>query len=400
MPRSSGVAPLWDDRLRLGARQSGGLVLALILLGAIRTIGHLPFAPGLIAPAIGLLWVALAGRVSTLLLPSYLIVIIGIVSCAMNGVGPVQYLQLFMVLGGLGIAEYIARQPLAPLARILARQMLWVLLALTAVEYILIQMGYGQRIRSLSGDLTGGILPGIDITVPRFMGVRGGSGYSALLAGSFALICLAHHYRRAAMLYLIVLLLMVSRGPLLGIALALALIPVLRFGWARALGLGVPVLCIASPLLVALAETMLSSAEILFLIDVSTRRFLHYMSFLHFGLENPIWGIGYANYQSAYASYFYDAEFQQWGFTNFALIRESHNFMLDILGELGVLAYLLASLQVWLIARTAFRGDARYGPLIVFVTTCFMFLSGLSNWTWWFAIGVIMAHDSAQRGTR
>lgn len=367
------------------------------MIGIVRFVGVWSVPVGLLAPAFGLVYLALKPRISKILIPSYLICVLGILGGLYNGIPAKNFAQFAVVIGGLGMAEFLRRVPTRTIVDFIATRLIWIVLALTAFELVLVMMGMGQRIRELSGDFGGGILPDIGITVPRLMGSLGGSGYSAAMSGTLALICFVNRRHLPAALYLLVAILMVSRGPFVGLIAAFGFLMLRRFPSARSLSYVFPILCFASPVLVWFLEQILSAEQILYLIAVSTRRFLHYMSFLDFGLENPVFGIGYSQYYEYYAEYFWGADFQQWGFTNFTLIREAHNFMLDIFGELGAIAWVLAGLQLILIHRMSLKGDGCYAAVMINIAVCFLFLSGLSNWIYWFAVGFILSHADEVR---
>lgn len=368
------------------------LLLWIVMLGAIRMIGVWSVPIGLIAPALGLFYLSRISAIHKSLLPSYILILVGLIGGLVNTISLTNYLEFMVVLGGIGMAEFMSKYKTADIVDFLCRHMLVLVILLTGVELFFVAMGQGQRIRELSGDVTGGLLPEIGITIPRLMGVRGGSGYSALLAGVFFLICFTRRRYLPAFVYFIIALLMVSRGPFLGLLAAFGYLLWIKFKFTPKIAYVFPMLLITSPAMVFILEKTLSSDQIVYLIAVSTRRFLHYMSFLDFGLENPFFGIGFGGYREYYAQYFYGEEFRQWGFTNFSLIREAHNFALDIIGELGFPAFVLASLQILIVLRLSLLGDAKNAAIIIYMSICFVFLSGLSNWTYWFAIGFILAN--------
>lgn len=377
---------------RLAVR-AGPLLVAMAMMGAVRSIGHIPIFLGYIAALSGLIWLALSLQISRFLLPSYLLVFWGYVSLAYHGLGPVSYLQLALVLGGLGVAEMVSRMNPTDIADFVARRLVWIILAIIMLETIMIQLGMGQRVRSLDAGLSGGLLPDLGIQVPRYMGSMGGSGYSGALAGALAFFCMIEGRRKAAVTLFIITLLMVSRGPLIALLIAAFFQVVHRRVIFQRLALLLPLLAVLFPIVVWWLKSVLTTQQIVFLIEVSTSRFLHYISFLNFGLDNPVFGVGYGNWRETYSDYFWAGDFQQWGKRNNTdLIREAHNFILDVFGEMGVIAWLLAGLQMFLTAVRAMSGDARYGSVFLFLVICFVFLSGLSNWTYWMVTGIVMAH--------
>ncbi|WP_158971904.1 O-antigen ligase family protein [Chachezhania sediminis] len=386
------------NRTRNMAVRVGPILLTMAMLGAVRSVGTFPIYLGYLSALAGICWLVLTMRISRFLLPSYLLFAWGIVSLVYHGLGPISYIQLCMVLGGLGVAEIVARINPAVIADVVSRRLIWLIVLVVIGETLLIAAGFGERSRELQGELTGGLLPDLGIQVPRYLGPMGGSGFSGALTGALALLCLTEGRKRAAWTLFFITILMVSRGPLLGLILA-GMFHMLR-GWKifRRLALIMPLITVSSPILVYWLQNVLTTEQILFLIEVSTRRFLHFMTFLQWGLDNPIFGIGYSNWQSVYSEYFFERDFQQWGHrTNLALIKEAHNFMLDIFGEMGVVGWLLASLQMMMTAVSAFSRDARYGSVFLFISISYLFLSGLSNWTYWLVTGLVMGYARLSR---
>ncbi|WP_108838561.1 O-antigen ligase [Tateyamaria sp. Alg231-49] len=375
------------------ASRAGPILLVMAMMGAFRSIGHIPIFLGYIAAVAGLVWLALSLQISRFLLPSYFLVIWGYLSLAYNELGPGSYVQLTVLLGGVGLAELVSRINPNEIADFTSRRLVWIILLIIVMETVLIQLGMGQRVRSIDANLTGGLLPDLGIQIPRYMGTMGGSGYSGALAGALAFFCWIEGRKRAAITLFIVTLLMVSRGPLIALLFAALFQIVHRRALFQKLALLITVISVLFPVLIWWLKSVLTAQQILFLIDVSTSRFLHYISFLNFGLENPVFGVGYGNWRETYTDYFWVSDFQRWGEKrNSDLIREAHNFMLDIFGEMGIVAWILAGTQMLMTSYRAMTGDARYGSVFLFLVICFLFLSGLSNWTYWVFTGVVMAH--------
>ncbi|MDF2235888.1 O-antigen ligase family protein [Albimonas sp. CAU 1670] len=372
------------------------LMALLMMTGAVRSVGHIPIYLGYVAALTGLGWIVATSRVSAFLLPSYVLVAWGAASLAFNGLGWFSYVQLSLVLGGIGIAEMAARMSPARIADLVQKRLIWVLLAIIVIEFVMIQMGFGQRQRELDSELSGGLLPDLGIEVPRFMGTMGGSGFSGTMTGALAFLCMVEKRRKAAWILFFMTILMVSRGPFVALVLAAAFHVFRRYSVVRIVAFTVPIVAAAFPLMIWALKESLSPYEVLYLIQVSTFRFLHYMTFLNFGLENPLFGVGYGNYYDNYASVWYTDVVQQWGhFRNQNLIKEAHNFMLDIMGEMGFVGWILAAIQLLMVAWRALWTSYRYGGLFLYVTICFLFLSGLSNWTWWLTVGIVMSHSAA-----
>lgn len=347
---------------------------------------------GLIAHLFGIYYIISSKKISMQLMPSYLVWLLALTSGILAPIPLIDLFSLMTVLGGLGIAEFLKKIPTEKIVGFISGRMLIIVVALTVIELAFVYAGMGQRTRELGGDVTGGILPDLGIQLPRLMGLRNGSGYSALLAGIFFFICVIHKKRLAAWLYLCVVILMVSRGPFLGLIVSVAFLYVSRFQISKAISYVFPAILSGFPILIYYLEHTLSHEEIVYLIAVSTRRFLHYMSFLDFGMENPLFGIGYGQYKTYYWAYFFGPDFRQWGFTNTELIREAHNFMMDIFGELGVISWLLMSVQVFWIHSLSLKGDSKYASISIYSCVCFLFLSGLSSWMFWFVCGFVLSH--------
>lgn len=374
------------------------VLLFFVMLGLFRSIGHIPIFIGYVAGAAGLVWLGLNRRITKQFLPTYLLVIWGALSAVNSGLGFTNYLQLLLVVGGVGIAEIIARTEPEELARGISRYWVWPILIVTGIEFIFFALDMGQRTRVINESVTAGLLNETTWSLPRLMGSMGGSAYSATMLGALACFCWVEQRKRTAAILAIVSLFMVSRGPLIALLVALMFQAfreqkISRWGATALLGV-----CIGFPLIIWQLEQSLSWEQQIFLIQISSSRFLHYLSFLDFGLENPIFGIGYSNWRGVYEEYFWGDGFQYLlESNNVGLIREAHNLMLDVFGELGVVGWLLAAWQVATMGFIAIRGDARHGAMFVYTTTCFLFLSGFSSWSFWFTNGVLLGHHQRQR---
>lgn len=387
--RYQSANPLYHDLVR----RAGPVLTAMAMMGAVRSIGQFPIFLGYVSAFAGLLWILKTMRVSLFLAPSYALIFWGAASLMFNKLGPYSYVQLAVALGGIGVAEMAARMKPSEIADLVSRWLVWIILAIVFIEFGLIEMGLGQRTRELSGELTGGLLPDLGVNVPRFMGSMGGSGFSGCMTGALGFLCLAEKRRRAAVILFLITVLMVSRGPLLAMVLAFLFLFFRQMRVTRLLAFTLVVFSAVFPMVIWYLMNTLSHVEILFLIQVSTQRFLHYMTFLNFGFENPLFGVGYGNYYEAYLDYFYSDSFREWGRrTNVGLIREAHNFMLDIFGEMGVVGWLLALVQMVAIGWLGLVRTSRYGAMLFYIIICFLFLSGLSNWTYWLTVGIIMSH--------
>ena len=262
----------------------------------------------------------------------------------------------------------------------------------------MIVLGAGERSRALSSGFIG-IGLNSDLSIPRMNGSMGGSGYSGAMAAVLAFYCFANQKRVAGVTLCFLCLLMVSRGPVLAMLVGFLYLFFARLYLQKLFGWGIVAVTLLFPVLIWLLTLVLTLEQQTLLSHLSTSRFVHYVSFLNFGLENPLLGVGYSNWEEVYVDYFWTDGFQSiQKSSNVGNIREAHNLMLDVFGELGVVGWLFIVAQVSIISKIALQGDGKYGAMYVTTLVCFMFLSGLSNWTFWFSNGVILGHHLKDGG--
>lgn len=374
------------------------ILYVLIMLGLLRSIGHIPVYVGYLAPLAGLLWLFLKRKISTRLLPSYFLVLWAMVSGISHTFGFIEHLKILAVLGGIGLAEIIARLPRERVERSLARYWIWLPIFVALIELIMILLGAGERSRALSSGFIG-IGLNSDLSIPRMNGSMGGSGYSGAMAAVLAFYCFANQKRLAGVTLCFLCLLMVSRGPVLAMLVGFLYLFFARFYLQKLFGWGIVAVTLLFPVLIWLLTLILTLEQQTLLSQLSTSRFVHYVSFLNFGLENPLLGVGYSNWEEVYVDYFWTDGFQSiQKSSNVSNIREAHNLMLDVFGELGVVGWIFVVVQVSIISKIALQGDGKYGAMYVTTLVCFMFLSGLSNWTFWFSNGVVLGHHLKHPG--
>lgn len=368
------------------------VLYVLIMLGLVRSIGHIHVYVGYLAPFAGLLWLLLKLKISTKLLPSYFLVLWAVVSGISHSFGFIDHLKILAVLGGIGLAELIAKLPRNHVERSVTKYWIWVPIFVAAAELVMILLGAGERSRALSSVFLG-IGLNSDLSLPRMTGSMGGSGYSGAMAVVLAFYCFANQKRLAGVSLCVLCVLMISRGPFVAMLVGFLYLSLARLHLRKIFGWGIVSMTLLFPILIWLLTLVLTWEQQTLLTEVSTSRFVHYISFLNFGLDNPLLGIGYSNWEEVYADYFWTDQFQSIKeASNVRTIREAHNLMLDVFGELGVVGWLFIVAQVAIISKIAFHGDGKYGAMYVTALVCFMFLSGLSNWTFWFANGVILGH--------
>lgn len=378
------------DSSLLSATQK--VLYVLIMLGLVRSIGHIHVYVGYLAPFAGLLWLLLKLKISTKLLPSYFLVLWAVVSGISHSFGFIDHLKILAVLGGIGLAELIAKLPRNHVERSVTKYWIWVPIFVAAAELVMILLGAGERSRALSAVFFG-IGLNSDLSLPRMTGSMGGSGYSGAMAVVLAFYCFANQKRIAGVSLCVLCVLMISRGPFVAMLVGFLYLSLARLHLRKIFGWGIVSMTLLFPILIWLLTLVLTWEQQTLLTEVSTSRFVHYVSFLNFGLDNPLLGIGYSNWEEVYADYFWTDQFQSIKeSSNVRTIREAHNLMLDVFGELGVVGWLFIVAQVAIISKIALHGDGKYGAMYITALVCFMFLSGLSNWTFWFANGVVLGH--------
>lgn len=381
-------------------RKLQAVFLFLVMFGLFRSVGHFSIYLGYIAGLAGLFWIMRQGRATKVFLPTYLLVLWSVLSAGVNGAAILSYFQILLILGGAGIAEIVSRSNPRDIAASISRFWIIPIIIVTGIELSFFAFDIGQRTREVDETLTGGLLSNLNLTLPRLMGSMGGSAYSATMLGALAWLCWVEKQKTAAMLLFAISFLMISRGPMLALIIATAYHAFSGWKIAKLAARFLVIFCISFPIFIWWLEGVLSSDQQLFLIQISSSRFLHYLSFLNFGIENPVFGVGYSNWREAYQEYFWSNSFQSLRSTsNENLIREAHNLILDVFGELGFLGWLLISLQIVIVGRVALRRGARYGAMFIYVTVCFLFLSGLSSWTFWFVNGIVLSEHRKHSST-
>jgi len=336
----------------------------------------------------GLWRIASEKRVSVYLLPSLLLVILIFISCAYNLLGPSSYFQTALLLGAIGVADFVAQQNPEKLAKIVATKVLFFCLLALAIEAIMIALGFGARTRTLAALVSEGGESGT--ALPRFIGFRGGSAYSAMMLGVLGLLSFAYKYKKQGVIYFLASLLMFSRGPMLGIIALLCYWALRHFKGHKVFAIVVCTTVVLSPVIIAVSVHMLPLEVQKLLIDVSTTRYFHWVSFLNFGLQNPFFGVGYDNYKEYYIAYSYTSDALEYGkFTENRLL-EAHNMMMDIFGELGIPATILWGVQILTMLWHARKGNAKFLPMLLYICTCSAFISALSDWCVWFCFGLII----------
>ena len=384
-----------NSRLKLQA-----VLLFLVMFGLFRSVGHISIYLGYTAGLAGLFWLILQGKATKFFLPTYLLVLWSLLSAIVNGAAILSYFQILLILGGAGIAEIVSRSSPRDIAASISRFWIIPIIIATGIELSFFALDMGQRTREVNETLTAGLLSNLNLTLPRLMGSMGGSAYSATMLGALGWLCWVEKQKRTAVILFAISFLMISRGPIL--ALIIATTYHIFAGWkiSKLAARLLVIFCISFPIFIWWLERSLSADQQLFLIQISSSRFLHYLSFLNFGVENPVFGVGYSNWREAYQEYFWSDSFQSLRSTsNENLIREAHNLILDVFGELGFVGWLLISLQIVIVGRMALRRKARYGTMFVYVTVCFLFLSGLSSWSFWFVNGIVLSEHRKQLKT-
>ncbi|MGJ3240417.1 MAG: O-antigen ligase family protein [Anaerolineae bacterium] len=142
-----------------------------------------------------------------------------------------------------------------------------------------------------------------------------------------------------------------SRGAWLGFVVSMAVIAFClpRRLWQSLLLSGIAIVLVAGLwfsgfIPVSIQQRLLSSTEELLLfsdvrgVDITTsnyaivERLAHWQAAINMAQENPWWGIGFGNYEVAYAEY----RLINWNFP----LGHAHNYYLNILGEAGMIGFL------------------------------------------------------------
>ncbi|MFY2822345.1 O-antigen ligase family protein [Ruegeria sp. MALMAid1280] len=367
-----------------------------LFLGIFRSISAFKLFLHLPVFGFGVFFLIRTKAIDRNLIASGLLVVLVFISCFYNGLGFGAYLKALMLVGAIGIAEFVRVQDPARLAKIVANEVLIFCLLALAIESVLIALGFGERARAL-GALVGGPETDTNSLLPRFLGFRGGSAYSAMMLGTLGLLCFAYKFKMQGFIYFVASLLMLSRGPLLAVIAVLTYFLLKSVRMHKAFAFVVCAAVILSPALVVASIKFLPFETQKYLIEVSTMRYFHWVSFLNFGIQNPFFGVGYDNYKDYYIAYSFTQDALEYGFFTENRLLEAHNMMMDIVGELGFVAAGLWAIQVFIILFLAARGNAKFLPMLLYICVCSAFVSSLSDWCVWVCFGLVLHQHTAWR---
>lgn len=361
----------------------------LLFAGVFRSISFLKIYLHIPAFLFGAFYIIRNKRVDLRLSASLLLVFLMFLSCAYNGLPIGAYLKVSMVIGAIGISEFVRHQNPKRLAKIVSTKVLFFCLLALFIETLMISSGLGERARTLEAFI-GGNQEVTDTLLPRYLGFRGGSAYSAMMLGVLGLLCFAYKFKVQGVIFFASSLIMLSRGPLLAVIAVIAYAFLKTFKLHKPFAVSVCTAVILSPAIVALSIKFIPLDIQKQLIEISTMRYFHWVSFLNFGIQNPLFGVGYDNYKEYYIAYSYSNEALTYGYFTENRLLEAHNMMLDIVGELGFIAAALWAGQMFLILLIALRGEAKFLPMLLYVCVCSAFVSSLSDWCIWFCFGLIL----------
>lgn len=230
-------------------------------------------------------------------------------------------------------------------------------------------------------------LSGLDM-LPRLNGLHGGSNYSGALYGLLALVLIYSGRRVAGLAMVAVMLLCVSRAATLAFLFAVIAYHSPRIV-RRAAVIGAFLVVLLMPVVLWVAEPLLDPMQRAVLATATTLRYINWLNFIEMGLDHPFFGVGYFQGKEEIPA----QTLMSWQVLLQRRIPEyeAHHLVLDVFGELGAV---FTALFLSFYARVAHDALQR-GPLAcavyVFVSLAYLTLSGISDWTFWFAIGFIYA---------
>lgn len=339
------------------------------------------------------------GRLSIFALPFLAVATIAGLGLLARGGTPYQAAQMtFLFLTPL-FMTFIGDRPRSVITNYMANWCLPIFFLLILLE---VASGGTGRTRSLASVVS--IIPGVDlaplsaIRLTRFSGPSGDPNFSGMVAALMALLFFIDGRKWALVGAITCLLLMVSRGGVLALIFAMIILgsPLII---GRLLAVISYLILMGLPITVHFLHIFLSPTAQVELVIKSSKRFLHWIHYLEFGLDNPLLGIGYFKGKTYYAATVTDFTV---GGTNFARgggrrsAQEAHNFTLDLWGELGIVAWGFVCLFLLLILRHTWHsrsGLAIFGLLM----TGYLFLAGLSDWAFWFGLGCILSCVASDR---
>ncbi len=356
------------------------LLSHLAVLGAVRDPVGLPLFLKLFPAAIGFLHLT-SLRFSGFVYLAFPFMFMANVAAIGAGTPPVLMLRLNFAFMLVFFASFVAQMDQKQVVDSLVKVLLPVIV-ITAVFEMLLGPTNSRTLNSLLPDFG---LP--LIYIPRMRGINGGSNFSAMISGVMSLIFIYHGRRGPAVISTIVMLLFLSRTGTLAFLVAWGVMvsPVVIRAAAVIASSAVFILI---PWIVLISQQILSPAEKFYLILLTSSRYLHWTNFVNFGLDNPIFGVGYfkgMEYYEQAVKFEFLGGYMRTG----ALHLEAHNFLIDMWAELGILTVILFCVFYVYVAWAAIRGGGLAAALFFFVTIGYVFLSGLSDWSFWFTVGII-----------
>ena len=299
-----------------------------------------------------------------------------------------SFLRVFQLLSLIVISSYISRMRDRELDSVLSVLSGYVIV-FTFVEIIysiIFGASNSRTVDSFGFDL------GIAIDIPRLEGLYGASNFSSLFAGLLSLyMFLTKRFYFAIGMFFVAMLTM-SRGFMLAYFAAIFVWGVgFKFGFKYCFLTVFPIvlLIVLYPVFVLLMNRFLDPDSIDLLIYLSTTRFMHQVVFSEMGMSNPIWGVGYGNGIDRYDEYAPLVNSGSFDYTILTRNHEAHNLLLDVMGELGVIAYVLLAvfiLKVLFVCRRSVQSMAIIGYIMI----GYVFLSGVTDMTFWLALGLAL----------
>lgn len=385
----AGPRPAWRDR---GAVSSTELLIALAALAAIREPLGVPVFLKFFIFVVGFAHL-MNLRLHRLALFAAPLAATATFVSVLNDTPPISVVRLQFVTACVLFCSFLALQDRERLVRGLKLYLLPAILALTLLE-IAVGTDKSREMQSFLS-IIGVNLP-LDIRLPRLRGVVGDPNFSAMVMAMLTLTFLAHRERAAAALASAVMLMMISRGAILALVVAgiVYLLP------ARALKVGFAALLLAifllMPVTIVAIDAIATPEEKIQLILGTSRRYLHWLNYANFGWNNPL-GVGYfqgIDYYSEAVGHFQIGDYRARGD---GIYQEAHNFVLDVWAELGPpTVVMLGAFLVWVLAQAARKGRFELAMFSLLMTG-YLLLSGISDWTFWFGVGLILSRPAAER---
>lgn len=355
-----------------------------------------PLFLNILMPLAGMLHFIITLRFRSIFFPMLIFCGVAFLGGIYNQIDAPSHIRILQIVGLVLFANYVS---LINSSYLINRTVLYSTIVFSIVFCLeLVTGASGSRHLDIFGPLSGSLQPILAATrVPRFEGVYGEWNFSAAAVSMVAVLALLAKMRVSFVVLVVILAGFVSRGGFGAVILAFMVYLVGRINLRVSALISMAFVSVfaAFPIIVTLFNLSIDDllrGEIGY---YTSRRFIHWINFLDFGWSNPLFGVGYFSGIDYYQSTVTDWVFGIYSFIGGAQYQEAHNLFIDVFGELGVICYSILAFFVTKLAYVCLRRAPELGPLFVCLTVLYLNLSGISDWSFWIAIGLSVSYASS-----